>query len=168
MKTLPVADRDAVVRLAERLVSETRDEVRRADAKAAQWGAAFGAGAVAVLASWQAGMPWPGEHGGPVAWLVRGACGFAVAAVVALTLALIPRTGGGADPRHLAYFGHVHRIGDPDFVRQYLADSAVDTLPALVTQLCWLSRLAVIKYRYARLGILCGAAAGVLVLIALF
>jgi hypothetical protein len=167
MTTLPVAGPDAVVRLTERLVSETRDEVRRADAKAAQWVAAISAGAVAVLASWTTAPPEPWRSGGLVAWLVSGACGCAVVAVVMLTLALVPRTGGGADPRHLAYFGHVHRIGDPDAVRQYLAEGAVDTLPALVTQLCWLSRLAVIKYRYARLGALSGGLAGVLVLLSL-
>src|SRR5690349_21298196 len=110
----PPAEHDpaAAIRLAERLLDETRDEVRRADAKAVQWLATLGAGAVAVV-SWSTRAEPPWARGGPAAWLTVLGCVCAIVATAALTSALVPRMGGSSDPRHLAYFGHVYRIGDP-------------------------------------------------------
>ncbi|WP_147315648.1 Pycsar system effector family protein [Asanoa ferruginea] len=152
----------AAVRLAERLLSETRDEVRRADTKAAQWLAAIGAGATAVIASWPLD-DLPRVFADLAAWLGVAGFGFAVAALIALAMALVPRTGGDVDPSHVAYFGHVYRAGGPDHVRRHIERTADDLMPSLLTELCWLSRLAVLKYRYTRLGIVFGTCAGALV-----
>ncbi|SNY55403.1 Pycsar system effector family protein [Paractinoplanes atraurantiacus] len=148
------------VRLAERLLGEVREEVRRADAKATQWVAALGAATVTVPAWWNADRTEP--------WLIAAAATCAAAAFAALALALLPRTAGAGDPRLVAYFGHIDHIGDPRAVRRHLEATAADNMPALVTQLCRLSRLAVLKYRCVRIGTLFGASAGALVLFTVF
>lgn len=166
--TIPsTADPAPAVRLTERLLSETREEVRRADARATQWVAAISAGTVTIFASWTADRAMPWQDAGASTALVVTAAICATAALLALALALLPRTIGGEDARHVAYFGHINRIKDPRIVRRHLEEAAADTMPALVTQLCWLSRLAVIKYRYIRIGTLLGASAGVLILLTL-
>ncbi|WP_250034186.1 Pycsar system effector family protein [Paractinoplanes maris] len=164
--TIPsTVDPAPAVRLAERLLGETREELRRADARATQWVAAMSAGSVTIFASWTADRAMPWQDAGASTTLAVAAAICATAAVIAHALALLPRTTGGADITHVAYFGHVNRIKDPRIVRRHLEEAAADTMPALVTQLCWLSRLAAIKYRYIRIGTVLGASAGVLVLL---
>jgi hypothetical protein len=156
----PAGAAGAVVRLTERLLGETRDEIRRADARARQWLAMLGAGAAAVITTWAvSGAPW--QHGGPAGWIAGSGLAGAALAAIFLTLALVPRTGGG-DAEQVAYFGHIHRIGDPQRVRQLLEVAARDEPRSLVTELCLLSRIAVVKYRHLRLGTVFGTLAGIL------
>ncbi|WP_067498392.1 Pycsar system effector family protein [Actinoplanes sp. TFC3] len=152
--------------LIERLVTDTRDELRRADAKAAQWLAALGAAMTAMLASWAARGSTPWQGGALPAWTASFGTTAAVVAVVALVLVLFPRTSGSGDLRHVAYFGHVSRIGDPDRVRELVEQAAQDAMPGMVTELCWLSRIAVLKYRYAKLGAIFAPLAVVLMMAA--
>lgn len=156
----------AAVRLAERLLAETREEMRRADGKAVQWLSMLGAGALGMIALWNT-MPSPPWPSGPaVIWPALLGGGFAAVAAVAFTLVLIPRTGGAPDVREIAYFGHVYRIGDPVLVRRHLEEAVDDGLPGLVGQLHHLSRLVMFKYRCVRVGTLFGMVAAVLMLTA--
>jgi hypothetical protein len=143
---------DAPSRLAERLVAEAREEVRRADAKATQWLTMIGS-VVLALMTVLAGQSWrPSMLSESDQWTWWAGCASAAMAVFALVLALIPRTSGDPDLRQVAYFGHIHRLRDPTMVRHYVERAAADTMPGLISQLCWISRLAMTKYRYARIG----------------
>jgi hypothetical protein len=157
---------EAVVRLTERLLTETRDELRRADAKAAQWLSMLGAGAIGVVALWNSAPapPWP--VGSSAFWPALTGCGFAVPAAISFALALVPRIGGAPDQREVAYFGHVYRIGDPVLLRRHIEEAAGDSLHGMVGQLHHLSRLAVLKYRCIRIGTGSGTAAAILLLTA--
>ncbi|MFF0376939.1 Pycsar system effector family protein [Actinoplanes missouriensis] len=164
--TAPVtrSDASAEVRLTRRLIAETREEVRRADAKAAQWLSILGAGTAGLIALW--GVPleraWP-VAGAPAGMVPAGLICVALAAA-AFALALFPRTRGASDLELIAYFGHVYRLRDPDRVRRCLEQAAGDTMAGLVSQLCWLSRLAVLKFRWIRAGTVFGMLAAVLFL----
>ncbi|MEV6298726.1 Pycsar system effector family protein [Actinoplanes sp. NPDC051861] len=156
------------VQLTQRLIAETREENRRADAKAAQWLSMLGGGVIGVLALWGAPLESSWPAGASAAWTVGLGFFCAGVAAVAFALALYPRTRAGSDLRDIAYFGHVHRAGDPALVRRYLEEAAGDTMPGLVGQLCRLSRIAVVKYRCVRVGTVFGMLAAVLLLAVLF
>ncbi|MER7166192.1 Pycsar system effector family protein [Micromonospora sp. NPDC000207] len=142
----------AAIRLAERLLSEVRDELRRADARATQWLTMFGGGLLALL-TLLTGTDWSLEQ---LAlgrlWLWWSGCAAATLALTALVMVLVPRTGGPPDARQVAYFGHVARLRDPDIVGRHVASAARNSLPGLIAELCWLSQLAMTKYRWIRIG----------------
>ncbi|RKR87244.1 hypothetical protein BDK92_1518 [Micromonospora pisi] len=140
------------VRLAERLIAETRDEVRRADEKATHWLSVLGGAALALVTA-LTGQSWlPSDLRGADRWTWWTGCLCAALATLALVLALVPRTGGDENIQQVGYFGHVHQLGDPTVVRLCLERAARDSMPGLVGELCWISRLAMTKYRYTRLG----------------
>lgn len=164
VKPLLTDDVTMVSRHTKHLIAETRDEIRRADAKAAQWLTTLGAASAAALAAWTTRGSTPWELAGIHMLLTAAGGACAVGAMAALTLALIPRIGGSSEPGHVAYFGHVYRIGDPDRVRRLLEGAAADLMPGLVAELCTLSRIAMLKYRYTRLGAVLSALASVLII----
>ncbi|MFY1626901.1 Pycsar system effector family protein [Micromonospora sp. WMMD723] len=160
-------DQQAALRLTERLIAEARDELRRADAKASQWLTMSG-GVVLAMLTVLTGTRWsPGQLTGAAAWAWWSGCACAAAALFALAMALLPRTAGAAEVRQVAYFGHVHRLRDPALVRRYVERAAQDTMPGLISQLCWLSRLVMTKYRWVRAGTVLVTLAAALVALAL-
>ncbi|MBO4164070.1 Pycsar system effector family protein [Micromonospora antibiotica] len=163
----PEGDRQAALRLAERLIAEAREELRRADAKASQWLTMSG-GVVLAMLTVLTGTRWsPGRLTGAAAWAWWSGCACAAVALFALAMALLPRTAGAAEVRQVAYFGHVYRLRDPALVRRYVERAAQDTMPGLISQLCWLSRLVMTKYRWVRIGTVLIALAAALVALAL-
>lgn len=160
-------DQQAALRLAERLIAEARDELRRADAKASQWLTTSG-GAVLAMLTVLTGTRWsPGQLTGAAVWAWWSGCACAAAALFTLAMALLPRTAGAAEARQVAYFGHVYRLRDPALVRRYVERAAQDTMPGLISQLCWLSRLVMTKYRWVRAGTVLISLAAALVALAL-
>jgi hypothetical protein len=165
--TSPKPEQASPVRLTERLLSETREEIRRADARASHWLAMLGSALLALLTA-VVGQSWtPARLAGADRWLWWSGCVCAAVALLALVLALLPRVWGDRDTDHVSYFGHVHRLRDPAVVRDYLERNAADSMPGLVAQLCQLSRLAVTKYRYTRIGTIFGTLAATLVAVSL-
>ncbi|MFJ8685605.1 Pycsar system effector family protein [Micromonospora wenchangensis] len=165
--TDPGADQQAALRLTERLIAEARDELRRADARASQWLTMSG-GAVLAMLTVLTGTRWsPAQLTGAAAWAWWSGCACAGTALFSLAMALLPRTAGAAEVRHVAYFGHVHRLRDPALVRRYVERAAQDTMPGLISQLCWLSRLVMTKYRWVRAGTVLVSLAAALVALAL-
>ncbi|MEV4845004.1 Pycsar system effector family protein [Micromonospora matsumotoense] len=160
-------DQQAALRLAERLTVEARDELRRADAKASQW-LTMSSGVALAMLTLLTGTRWsPRQLTGAAAWAWWSGCACAGVALFALAMALLPRTAGAAEVRQVAYFGHVHRLRDPALVRRYVERAAQDTMPGLISQLCWLSRLVMIKYRWVRAGTVLISLAAALVALAL-
>lgn len=146
------ASADSAVRLAERLLAETREEIRRADAKASQWLAMIAALTMAIVAT-APGRVWPEWSGsGPDRWLRLLALVVAVAAVASLVLALVPRVRGEPDAAQVAYFGHIARIGDPVTAQRCIERVATNVMPGLSAELYWLSRITMAKYRWLRAG----------------
>ncbi|SCG67975.1 Pycsar system effector family protein [Micromonospora coxensis] len=160
-------DPQTAVRLTERLLSEARDELRRADAKASQWLTMLGGVSLALLTVF-VGASWsPRDLNGAAAWAWWSGCACAAAALLSFALALLPRTAGSPELRHVAYFGHVHRLRDPALVRRYVERAARDSMPGLVSQLCWISRLVMTKYRWTRAGTVLTTLAAALVALGL-
>ncbi|NYF57151.1 Pycsar system effector family protein [Micromonospora purpureochromogenes] len=157
----------AAARLTERLLAEARDELRRADAKATQWLSLFG-GALLALVTGLVGASWsPSRLAGTAVWTWWAGCLFGALTLVALIMALLPRTGGDPELRLVAYFGHVHKLRDPALVRRYVERAAHDTMPSLISQLCWISRLAMTKYRWTRAGTVFAMLAAALIAVSL-
>lgn len=141
--------------LAESLLSETRDEIKWADAKAMRCLQAVGSGgfAVLVLLSGSEAQDWRFWSGG---------AGWALA-VLCLGAAIAPRLSHGAPAETVAFFGHVARLRRPSRVQQCIEAAAEDGLPRTVGQLCATSRIAVAKYQLIRIALLLTTAAGILI-----
>ncbi|KUJ48504.1 Pycsar system effector family protein [Micromonospora maris] len=157
----------AAVRLTERLLAEAREELRRADAKAVQWLSLFG-GALLALVTVLVGVSWSPRHlTGTVAWTWWSGVLCGAAALLSLIMALLPRPNGDQELQLVAYFGHVHKLRDPVLVQRYVERVAHDTLPSLIYQLCWISRLAMTKYRWTRAGTVFSMLAAALIAVSL-
>jgi hypothetical protein len=142
----------AVLRVAQQLLDDARKELARADEKASSaLGTISAIIAVAVVApselqfSRQTHTWWWG-------------CGLSICAlaVILLMLAVLPRFTPRAHNQVLPYFGEVARVRHQELghLLEQLADRSSD---ALLTELRAISEIVVIKYRFARLGILCAA-----------
>lgn len=153
-------------RAAERLLSELRQEVARADAKAAVLVGAQGMAAAAVVGL-LAGSDWrpssltaPGE----VLWWLASAS--FLASLAALLLAVMPRYGRSKwRPGHpLTYFADIR--GAADLGTQDLTEALLLTeqspLPGLLSALAENSRIAAGKHRWIRIGLAAFAIAAVL------
>ncbi len=152
------------VELARRLLTETREEISRADAKASVllgMVSAVGGALIGVLAGQQW---WPGQLSAPsrVLWWV-GCAGWA-AALVLLLAAVVPRNvrSPWRPGMPLSYFGDVRRTGGGAALREALREAAADPLPSLMAVLTVTSRIAVVKHRCVHTGVLCFAAATLL------
>ncbi|AGL18769.1 Pycsar system effector family protein [Actinoplanes sp. N902-109] len=128
------------VQVAERLLNETRDQVRRADARATAGLQAVAGGGFTVV-TLVSGRP--GTAG--ALWPVAG--GLWALAVLCLLGALVPRLTG---PRDVTSFVHVARLGSTARITAGIEAAAADLLPGTVGELRALSRIALIKYRLIR------------------
>ena len=158
----PPSSAEAQAAYAQQMLAEAREELMRADSKAAMLlsaalvagsflgGAAFSGewSPLAIPGCWQ-WMLWAGL----VAWFV---------AVVDLLAAAFPRIGRPTDRTHLTYFRHAEMHMSPDELRDSLASVAHDPLHRLVDQLWNVSKVAVMKYRRVQRGLIALAVGGVL------
>lgn len=153
-------DADRVLRCAQRLLAENREELRRADLKASQALGAAGATALALMTAVVGGAWKPSQLDGSQQWTWSIGCLLWACSVATLMFALLPRLGSKADAEHVAYFGHVHRLMRGGDIRDALHRAARDPLPAVIAQLCWSSQVVMTKYQFVRCGLMCFVLAG--------
>jgi ribosomal protein S12 methylthiotransferase accessory factor YcaO len=95
-----------IEKLAEQLLAESREELGRADAKAAMLLASFSLLVGVVIAGLFAGEFKPADlhcGGGPIWWV---GCGAVAAALIALARAIYPTLRHGEAEGPITYFGH--------------------------------------------------------------
>ncbi len=165
------AETAAALDLARQLLRDTRDELARADQKAASLITAVGVGG-ALMTSAVAAVGSPASLARPT--LVAG-----LAALLATTLAvmfligvLMPRLPRHRDKRRVAYFGDVTRIHDRSAQEESgeaasvnletaVRRAATNALTHTVDELAVVSKIAWLKYRHVRNAIICLGVAAV-------
>jgi Family of unknown function (DUF5706) len=149
----------AVIAYTERLLTETREEIGRADHKASILLSTTGVGA-AILVGLLTGHWSPTHLAVAIQWLWWLGAVALVAAITFLAAAVIPRIGHGGDPSIVTYFGHVVRLTDRQRLVEHLTRSATNPLDRAVDQLVVLSRIAFRKYRCTQMAmwLIAGAA----------
>lgn len=152
--------------VAARLLSDLHTEIGRADSKAAVLVAALGMTA-GVFTGLLAGKDWaPGSLGRPgLALWWAGTAALAVS-LLALLLAVLPRyrTDGWAPGDPLSYFADIRRAagaGEAELVRA-LAATERDPLHGMARALTGTSRIAAVKHRWIRTGLIAFSAGSVL------
>ncbi|MFG2313620.1 Pycsar system effector family protein [Streptomyces tendae] len=140
---------------AERLLGELRNEIARADSKAAVLVATLGMTA-GVFSGLLAGRDWtPGalsDTGATLWWSGTATLAFSL---FALLLAVLPRFGGGswAPGRPLCYFGDIRRAVRAGRLADALAATDDDPDAALMAALTETSRIATRKHQWIRTGL---------------
>ncbi|UED85133.1 Pycsar system effector family protein [Streptomyces profundus] len=151
--------------LAEQLLREVRVEIARADSKAALLVAALGLGAGLFGGMTTSGDWSPGSLAvaGRVSWWF-GVLALIVA-LAAFLLAVAPRFGPDdwTSEAPLTYFGDIHRAARRGELRQALTATEAASEARLVKALEFNSRIASIKLRWVRHGLI-AVAAGVLLI----
>lgn len=154
----------ATISYVDRLLTETREEIGRADQKAAILLAATGV-AVTVLVGLLAGRWSPAHLPAGIQWLWWLGVLALAAAIVFLAAAVMPRISHRGDPSTVTYFGHVVRLTDRSRLIEHLRRSAANPLDRAVDQLVLLSRIAFRKYRCTQVAMwLLGSAAVAMVI----
>lgn len=148
-------DPDKIAReYAATLLVEARDELNRADQKAAILLAAVGVGVGAILAGlisadWHPsmlGLPWAGI------WTLGALA--VLAGVVVLVWAIYPRTTRGRyDEASLFYFRQAARVGSVDDLERELRRSSENTFRRSADQVWRISQVVESKYRAVSIAI---------------
>ena len=151
--TVDVIDEPAVA-LTRQLLAETREELHRADGKAAMLFAIFGIALGAVLAGIIAGdwSPTDLRAGADVVWWLGAAC--AVAALGAVAAAVWPRIHSHHASGRVTYFAHVVGYRNRAALREAIERQAADDGDRPLEQLQALSGIVMTKYRLVRLGLI--------------
>ena len=157
---------DAALELGRRLLAEAREELTRADSKAALLLASVGVVVGALLAALLAQSWSPFDLPGSVSWLWWiGAASVAVA-VVALARAVYPSTSyRSSRPGFIGFFGDVVATPDAD-VESTLEATAQNPRDVVVDQLTAISAIVDRKYRAIQIALWALAAGAVLCLLA--
>ncbi|HEY8987260.1 MAG TPA: Pycsar system effector family protein [Streptomyces sp.] len=143
------------IRLCERLLTELRTEIARADNKAAVLVAALGMTA-GLLSGLLAGRDWtPAALSTPGATLWWTGAGLLAGSLLALLLAVLPRyrTGSWAPGLPLTYFGDIRQAVRHGRLEPALADTERDPVAALTSALAESSRIAARKHQWIRVGL---------------
>jgi Family of unknown function (DUF5706) len=146
-------DQQATTSEADRLLQSARDELDRADSKAATVfavsGVAVGAGLAAILGrQWRPSMmSWPFE----ALWWVGSTC--LAVGLVALGAGVYPRIERAREESPSLLFGHLHKL-TPDLLMIELERSAMDPLGSRIPELLALSRIVQTKYALIRFGMI--------------
>lgn len=150
--------------LADALLTETREELSRADGKAATLMSASGVVVSVLLAGAIAGNWNPTELGKwQVLWWPGAAAG--IAGVVAFATAVWPRVSHPGSKEELSYFGHVAEYKSVEDLEAALrAKVSAPVKDRTADQVLTVSRIVHAKYRCVRLGMgLLGAGLGLCV-----
>jgi hypothetical protein len=145
-----------LVPVCERLLSELRNEVARADSKASVLVAALGMTA-GVFSGLLAGRDWtPSDLSWAATalwWAGTVALGLSL---FALLLAVLPRFGSGtwAPGRPLSYFGDIRQAVRLGRLEAALADTHRDPTTGLTAALAEMSRIAARKHQWIRTGLI--------------
>nr|WP_189217991.1 Pycsar system effector family protein [Streptomyces ruber] len=150
------AGRDARARLCERLLSDLRSEIARADNKASVLIAALGmtAGVFSGLLTGRDWTPQALSASGTAVWWAGVAS--LTLSLLALLLAVLPRyrSGDWVPGRPLTYFGDIRRAVRTDALDTALADTGADPLAGLTAALTENSRIAWRKHQWIRTGLI--------------
>ncbi len=153
-----VRDEAGLPPVARHLTEQAERAIERADAKAATLGAA----ATAILAfTAQGGVPgcsrYPSAAVAAVPLIAGALCW--VVGIVALAVAVFPRFSESGD-QQLTFFNYFRGRSDPTALQVLIRAADADPERWLLAEAHALSRIAVIKYRFIRLGMwLLGAGA---------
>ncbi|MEU6364806.1 Pycsar system effector family protein [Streptomyces sp. NPDC046931] len=158
------ADPAALPRLCERLLTELRAEIARADSKASVLVAALGMTA-GVFSGLLAGRRWtPTALSGPgtVLWWAGAVC--LALSLFALLLAVLPRyrSGTWAPGLPLSYFGDIQQAVRQGRLESALADTECLPTAGLTRALTETSRIAARKHQWIRAGLVTFGAGTVL------
>ncbi len=144
--------------MVEALLKDTREELSRADGKAATLMSASGVVVSVLLAGAIAGKWDPTELGKwQLLWWPGAATG--VAGVVAFAVAVWPRVSHTEPKEELAYFGHVAQYKKVENLEAALTNKGAAIKDRTADQLLTVSKIVSAKYQYIRWGMrLLGAA----------
>jgi hypothetical protein len=151
--------------LAAQLLAEAREELVRADSKAAMLLAAFGVVVGVVVAGLVAGDFRPNDLG--CVWEVIWWCGCVVlaAALVALARAIYPALTHPEADGSISYFGHAAAKSDATALQKALEVQVAGARSRTVEQLKVISDLAWFKYRCLQVALFAfGAGSGLCIL----
>lgn len=139
--------------LTRQLLAEAREELNRADSKAAMLFAIFGIGFGAVLAGVIAGDWKPADlaAGAEVVWWFGAVA--AVTALVAVSAAVWPRLDSDHASGRATYFAHVVGYRSRDALREAIERQAGDDGERPLEQLQAISGIVMTKYRLVRIGL---------------
>ncbi|MGW2423645.1 Pycsar system effector family protein [Streptomyces sp. NPDC001709] len=140
----------------ERLLTELREEIARADTKASVLVAALGMTA-GVFTGLVAGKNWsPGRLSAPGTGLWWAGATALALSLVALLFAVLPRfrSGTWAEGRPLCYFGDIQQAVRQGRLAEALADTDRDPTAAVLAALAEKSRIAASKHRWIRTGLI--------------
>jgi len=138
--------------LTRQLLAETREELHRADSKAAMLFAIFGVVVGVVLAGIVAGDWHPDsmKTGAEVVWWSGASA--SIAALVLLAAAVWPRLASRHVSGRVTYFGHVVAYSTRDSLRTAIERQADHDIDRPLEQLQAVSRIVVRKYQLIRGG----------------
>jgi Family of unknown function (DUF5706) len=150
VKTIPLTLDEDEHALAKVLLSESREELTRADGKASLLLAALGVGISAILAAILAGSWSPFRLAEPYQSLWWAGSFFAGVSFACLFLAIYPRVTHRSASRGVTYFGDVAGLETVDELRSALKRSETDPAERSVMQLHVIAGIADRKYRFVR------------------
>lgn len=142
-------------RLARILLAETREEMLKADQKANTMLSGLGVTLAALVGAVSAGGVTPLRYGTVAQVLFWLGCAAAFPSLGLLALAVLPRIGR-PHARRAHYFGDVTAIRSPRLLDRTVRRT--DPHHRDLTQLAFLSRLVMVKYRCVRSGMVWGGA----------
>lgn len=143
---------DKAEALARQLLSETREELTRADGKASMLLAAFGVFVGVVIAGLLAGEFAPSDlHCGGL-WLWWLGCAVIAASLVALAAAIYPRLEHGEAQGPISYYGHAagKKADELEGILQHQVDGQRSRT---VEQLAVVSDIVWRKYRFLQVAL---------------
>ncbi|MEU6774617.1 Pycsar system effector family protein [Streptomyces sp. NPDC046759] len=154
--TAPPAGSAERIRLCERLLTDLRTEIARADSKASVLVAALGMTA-GVFSGVLAGRGWtPAALSTPGTALWWSGILALTVSLLALLLAVLPRyrSGSWAPGRPLTYFGDIRQAAAQGHLESAIADTERDPAAALTASLVESSRIAARKHQWIRAGLI--------------
>lgn len=159
---------DPVIDYSKSLLTETREELVRADNKASILLAATGVALGALLAAILGGDWTPFHLDVRIQWLWWVGSASAAVAIYWLGSAVYPRIRAkGIRPKMIAYYGDVVDAGDRERVAELLEGSSINPKERLLDQIIQISNTVQIKYLAIRKAMWCLTLAAVFGLVSL-
>lgn len=149
---------DGALYVTERLLAVMREDLGRADTKAS----ILLSGTIAVLAVCGAERS-ARAHGWRV-FMYGGAVGLWCFGIVALVVAILPRTRSGVHPSKASYFGAANFAQDAAHLHRLLCEAGRDPVAWLALQAKDVGSILAAKYRWIRIGAACIGAGALLAL----
>jgi hypothetical protein len=140
--------------LAKLLLSETREELTRADGKASLLLAALGIGLSAILGAILAGSWTPFALRRPYEGIWWAGSAFAGVSLLCLCAAIFPKVAHKRGTGAVTYFGDVAKLKTVGELGAALKKSVTDPPERTVVQLHVLARLVARKYAFIRVGLI--------------